>query len=245
MGGKCRHIKYLNAILPQSTTTFVDVFGGAGWVITGATIQANMRVYNDYSPYMSSIHWHISNQPLRFREALCQLIKSEDHYYRYRDSIFANPHDPKDIDVAAKWLYMLAYSFTGNTLNAKSKPYFDRNIDKLDSIKKKLLKHNQKNVVENLDFEAVIRKYDAPDSVFYCDPPYWRREHYYQQEFDDHHRLAQVLNSIQGKAAVSYYEFPELAEWYSGWQRHTYEIYKPSSYWGSRKRATELVLTNY
>ena len=34
--------------------------------------------------------------------------------------------------------------------------------------------------MENKDFEKLIRQYDRPVSLFYCDPPYHATEGYYQ-----------------------------------------------------------------
>jgi DNA adenine methylase len=71
--------------------------------------------------------------------------------------------------------------------------------------------------VESLSYEDVIPKYDSSDSFFYIDPPYWNTEHYYTKgEFNeqDHLKLSQILNDIDGKFALSYYYFEELEEWY-------------------------------
>jgi site-specific DNA-adenine methylase len=36
----------------------------------------------------------------------------------------------------------------------------------------------RKVVIENRDFEPLIRQHDRPDSVFYCNPPYFDTENY-------------------------------------------------------------------
>lgn len=35
-------------------------------------------------------------------------------------------------------------------------------------------------VIDNRDFEEVIRKLDSPATLFYCDPPYHTTEGYYK-----------------------------------------------------------------
>jgi len=65
-------------------------------------------------------------------------------------------------------------------------------------------------VVENQDFETLIRHYDRPESFFYCDPPYHATEGYYQNIGEggftekDHIRLRDTLLSAEGKFLLSY-----------------------------------------
>ena len=59
----------------------------------------------------------------------------------------------------------------------------------------------QKVVVENKDFEKLIRQYDRPVSFFYCDPPYVDTEDYYSNITfgrGGHERLRDTLLSAQG-----------------------------------------------
>ena len=64
----------------------------------------------------------------------------------------------------------------------------------------------RKVIIEHLDFEQVIRIYDRPGALFYCDPPYIGTERYYKAGFSqqDHERLADVLHGIKGKFLLSY-----------------------------------------
>ncbi|MDE8125335.1 DNA adenine methylase [Erysipelothrix rhusiopathiae] len=61
-------------------------------------------------------------------------------------------------------------------------------------------------VIENKDFEDLIKQYDAEDSFFYCDPPYFGTEKTYDAPFysNDHERLYHVLSNIKGKFLLSY-----------------------------------------
>ena len=58
--------------------------------------------------------------------------------------------------------------------------------------------------------------YDNDDTLFYCDPPYFKMEDYYVQDFQrhQHKELAEKLKSIKGKFVLSYYDFPELETWF-------------------------------
>jgi DNA adenine methylase len=88
-------------------------------------------------------------------------------------------------------------------------------------------------IVENLDYKTCIARFDSPDTVFYCDMPYYlpdKRE-YYQNSFtlEDHKALAELLNNIRGKALVSHYEDDTIAGLYLGWHKYEYQSFKGAS----------------
>jgi len=61
--------------------------------------------------------------------------------------------------------------------------------------------------IEHLDFETVFEKYDSPETVFYCDPPYVDvGDDYYQTEDGgfNHSRFVDSLHDLDGKWIVSY-----------------------------------------
>ena len=72
-------------------------------------------------------------------------------------------------------------------------------------------------VVENQDFEKLIRHYDRETAFFYADPPYFDAEDY-EVEFpkSDHIRLKALLLSIKGKFMLSYNDTPEIRALYGG-----------------------------
>lgn len=73
-------------------------------------------------------------------------------------------------------------------------------------------------VVENQDFETLIKHYDRPDAFFYLDPPYFSTEDMYEVgfEWDDHVRLRDTLKNIKGKFLLSYNDCDEIRELYNG-----------------------------
>ena len=72
--------------------------------------------------------------------------------------------------------------------------------------------------IDNLpqSYETIIDTYDNDDTLFYCDPPYFKMEDYYVQDFQrhQHKELAEKLKSIKGKFVLSYYDFPDLETWF-------------------------------
>ena len=61
-------------------------------------------------------------------------------------------------------------------------------------------------VLECRDFSPLTCQYDKPDTFFYCDPPYFEAEKFYDALFtrEDHLRLHEVLSQRKGYVMVSY-----------------------------------------
>ena len=79
--------------------------------------------------------------------------------------------------------------------------------------------------IENLPWQEIIRRYDTPETLFYCDPPYLLSTrngcvvYKYEMSVEDHRELAEALNSVIGHVVLSGYAAPEYDEWYRGWER--------------------------
>ena len=57
-------------------------------------------------------------------------------------------------------------------------------------------------MIENEDFEQLIKTYDRKTALFYLDPPYYDAEKYYPDRFqpEDHMRLKNALKKIQANS---------------------------------------------
>ena len=109
----------------------------------------------------------------------------------------------------------------------------------------------QKVVIENRDFEKLIRQYDRPVSFFYCDPPYFATEDYYKDvgfTAKDHIRLRDVLLNCSGKFLVSYNDCQEIRELWDKPNIHIEEISRLNNMaqrYDGGCRYAELLISNY
>ena len=96
----------------------------------------------------------------------------------------------------------LSYGSDGRTFGCSKKP-LKSSADHLTEVQERLLKGV---VIEHKDFENLIKVYDRPTALFYCDPPYHTTEDYYEVDFlqSDHIRLKDCLNGIKGRFLLSY-----------------------------------------
>ena len=268
IGGKSHHINWLDSVFPEQYNTFVEVFGGAGWVSWRSKSVANSttRIYNDRNPMLANAYECFRTQPQQLLEKMNSVPTSDlDLYRSYQTLLFTHTdweNTPLgDIELAQKYLYIETQSFSGNTLSANSTPYFTdvasngKYPSKYNTLKKKLSnpkicqRLSEITRVENLDCCEVIAKYDSPDTFFYVDPPYYKLEKYYSQGFPTHKHweLAETLKNISGRFALSYYEFDELYKMYppSEYAWHHQSVYKASGTRGSGGTGTEIVVMNY
>ncbi len=119
-------------------------------------------------------------------------------------------------------------------------------VEQLDLIAERLLRV----LIENRPAIEVIKLYDSPDTFFYCDPPYIHEtrgdtnSYGFEMDDDQHRELAEVLNAIEGKAAVSNYDCDLMNELFppTKWKK----LYSPEKTIHSTKdKRQEVLWVNY
>lgn len=122
--------------------------------------------------------------------------------------------DLSDCQRAAYYYSLIRYSYASGVDSFGSQPHdMWKNFPLIRAAHARL----RNTIIENKDFEKLIGQYDRPISFFYCDPPYYNTEDYYDGGGfgkDDHERLANTLCNIQGKFLLSYNDCPEIRELY-------------------------------
>lgn len=275
IGGKSHHVKWMNELFPNQFGTFVEVFGGAGWVSVKSEKVglASTRIYNDFNPLLANVYECFRTNPSEVLSRMNNVQKSVDATYKsYQKELFETM-DWKtvqlgDIDLCVKYLYLQTQVFAGTPLSATNVPYFTETkaggkyASKYDTLKKKLgdekitSRLEKITGVEKLDCIDLIKKYDSPDTFFYVDPPYHNMEFYYSQDFpkEKHKELAETLGNIEGKFALSYYDFDDLHEFYPDdkFTWHHQSVYRAAatrsakkSNYASKSKGTEILIMNY
>ena len=117
-----------------------------------------------------------------------------------------------DVKRAAAFYKIIRYSYGSGCTSYGCQPF---DIRKTFTIIWEANRRLKDTVIENKDFEALIRQYDRPNAFFYCDPPYFATENYYKDvgfTKADHIRLRDTLLQISGKFLVSYNDCPEIRD---------------------------------
>jgi DNA adenine methylase len=275
IGGKAHHVGWLDPLFPNTFSTFVEVFGGAGWVSVKSkkVTQATNRVYNDFNPLLANVYECFRTNPELLLTKMNAVAKSDPATYKaFQQELFGSMDWTKvqlgDFDLAVKYLYLQTQVFAGTPLSTTNVPYFTETKaggkypSKYDTLKRKLSKEDilqrlrEVTKVEQMDCIDLIKKYDSPDTFFYVDPPYYKMEFYYSKDFPraKHQELADVLANIKGKFALSYYDFDELKDFYPEHQFtwHRQGVYRSAATRSSgnkdykeKSKGTEILIMNY
>jgi DNA adenine methylase len=212
VGGKFYLKEKIYSILPNHTI-FVEVFGGAANVLLNKP-PSKVEVYNDLNKDLTNLFYVLSFHYDEFYKKVKFLIYSREIFNVIKKEIENTKiQSIPDVDRAVKVFYLHNTSFSGTGTSfayglAKSRAViYNRKIKKLESISKRL----KDVLIEALDFEEVIKKYDTKDTLFFLDPPYFGTEFYYSTsdlffEYEDHLRLLQLVKNIKGKFILTTYE---------------------------------------
>lgn len=248
VGNKTSILSILYAVFPLKYSRFVDVFGGSGSVLLGKPETHPFEVYNDFDRNLVNLFHCMKKRTMAtIRElGFCNLNSRED-FLAIKDFFEMEEFDDKflteelrltdimlpkpeayelkeirtrittDYDVrrAAMFLKLLRYSYSSSCKSFASQPF---DIRKLFGLIKELEGRMANVVIENQDFETLIKHYDREDTFFYADPPYFSTEDMYAVGFnwDDHIRLRDTLRSISGKFLLSYNDCNEIRNLYEG-----------------------------
>lgn len=200
IGGKKLLRKEIIGSFPkEEIERYVEVFGGAGWVLFGKE-PSKIEVFNDINSELINLYRCIKYHPIALQQELEFMFMSREQFFDYRDK---NLKGMTDIQRAARYFYIIKASFGGDKISfGTSRKNIVNAIDYLSEVSKRL-----KNVViENKDFLGLIKTYDRANVLFYCDPPYYGTEKYYNTEFgeEQHIQLRDILTQIKGKFILSY-----------------------------------------
>lgn len=203
IGGKKALRKKIVEQFPQKGTysRYVEVFGGAGWILFSSDRHAKMEVYNDVNGNLINLFRCVKYHPDALQDELQYMLISREQFYDAKEQI--NIRGMTDIQKAARFFIMIKESF-GSDL--RSFGLRARDLDKAKEYLYEVSKRLNRAVIENLDFERILKNYDKSDTLFYLDPPYYRTEKYYPDRFmpEDHERLKDALTEIKGKFVLSY-----------------------------------------
>lgn len=180
VGGKDRIIAHLLPRVPYTRVYVEPFFGGGSLFFARRPVQR--EVINDIDRNLISF-WRVVKDPNKFAQLL-YLIEmtpySRADFYEFFDDIRTGgwQEDPEVVR-AFKFLYVFRNSYAAKACRTPAVSIAKRAADGVNRgwytvYRVAIACHRRlRNAfIECDDFEAVFRRYDSPETTFYCDPPY-------------------------------------------------------------------------
>ena len=246
VGGKKALRDLIYQKMPKEFGRYIEVFGGGGWVLFGRRPDTAMEVYNDFNSDLANLFRCVRDQPMAFLKELGFLpLNGRDEFFVLRKfleqeeftdafmrqelelaqreltpvqfdeikAILLERTEMNDIRRAAAFFKVIRYSYGSGCTSYGCQPF---DIRKTFNLIWQGSRRLRDTVIENKDFEELIKQYDRENAFIYCDPPYYLTEGHYAVEFrrEDHFRLRDTLKGCQGKFLVSYNDCEFIRELY-------------------------------
>lgn len=209
IGGKSLLAKKITAEFPQNFGRYIEVFGGGASVLFSADKHAKFEVYNDANGDLVNLFRCIKYHREELQKEIRFYLNSREMFADIRKRLDCPGFT--DIQRAAMFYVLIKTSF-GADADSYGCSVKKIGTERFEEIEKRLANVN----IEHKDFEALIKQYDRPDALFYCDPPYHTTERHYAEHFSeaDHYRLNSVLTALKGRFILSYNDDDFVRELY-------------------------------
>ena len=246
IGGKSRLRKHIIPLIPNDTKRYIEVFGGAAWVLFGKDkTPGQMEVYNDIDGNLVNLYLQIKNNCEALQNEI-DWLQSRELFERYRSELAADA-ELTDVQRAARYWYLIKCSFGANRSSFATA---SKNLTVADELP--LYRDRLKGVIiEHKDFEQIIKTYDRPDACFYLDPPYVASEKYYKTDLNsfkmaDHRRLNTILKAVKGRSILSYNDCDFVREAYKDYNiRSVSRLNLLPAAAENRTEFKEVIITNF
>lgn len=221
---------------------YIEVFGGAGWVLFGKEPGKELEVFNDINSNLINLYRCIKYHGEELQKELNWLLVSREQFFDNKCQL--DVRGLTDIQRAARYFYIIKVSFGSDHRSfGTNKRNLLTSIEYLHEVQERL-----KNVViENKDFSNLIEVYDRPSALFYLDPPYHGTEKYYGYDFGikQHVDLNTILKNINGRFILSYNDDEFIRELYKDFHVEGISRNCGLSNKSEAKNFNELIIRNF
>lgn len=232
-GGKFSHLDWLLPLLPKAHH-YCEPFSGSAAVLLNRP-PAAVETYNDIDGDVVNFFRVLRDRHEELVRAIALTPFSREEYQL---AVAGSLVGVGDVERARRFYIRARQTRTGlaqtaslgrwanckDTSRAGMSGVVSRwlgGVEALDAIAARLLRVQ----IENRPAVDVIRLYDGPNTLFYCDPPYLHetrgdaKAYGFEMDLVQHGELAKVLQAVRGKVAISGYRHEAMDAWFAGWRR--------------------------
>jgi len=221
VGGKSRLRKQVIALLPVHTC-YVEPFAGAAWVLFGKP-PSDVEVLNDIDQELITFFRVVKEKPEELIASLEWELVSRAEFLRL---VKLDSKQLTDVQRAHRFYYLIMAGWGGELKYPRFQTsisdggHGNRLIGALKTLRERLspvYERLKTVIIENLDWEECINRYDSPTTVLYIDPPYpdnGCNYAYNMRDWKDHEHIADRLRNAKSKWILSSYDIPEIRNLY-------------------------------
>ncbi len=257
-GGKFSHLDWLMPLLPECHH-YCEPFAGSGAVLLNRG-SSPVETYNDIDGEVVNFFRVLRDQHEELIRGIALTPFSREEYHR---AISGSVLGVTDVERARRFYIKARQTRTGlaqtaslgrwanckDTSRAGMSGVVSRwlgGVEALDDIAQRLLRVQ----IENRPALDVIRLYDSPKTLFYCDPPYLHatrgdsKAYGFEMDETQYGEFAKMVNQCSGKVAVSGYDHPLMEELFpsSHWQK---TVGRDKTIHSTKDTRQEVLWTNY
>lgn len=229
---------------PENYEKYIEVFGGAGWVLFNEERKGKTEIFNDYNSELINLYRCVKYHASEVKKELQYMLNSREIFQDFLAQY--NTRGLTDIQRAVRYFMIIKTSYA-----AKLQCFgcVKRNVENMTGMLEEIQKRLNTVVIENEDFEKLINTQDKETSFFFLDPPYFGTEKYYKNvEFtkEDHERLYNTLKNIKGKFLISYNDCEYIRELYKDFKIEQISRFSNlTTTQEERKQYNEILIKNY
>jgi DNA adenine methylase len=225
-GGKFSHLDWLLPLLP-ACHHYCEPFAGSAAVLINRA-PSPVETYNDIDGEVVNFFRILRDVPDELIRGIALTPFAREEYHQ---AIYDNAAGVSDVEKARRFYIKARQTRTGlaqtaslgrwanckDTSRSGMSGVVSRwlgGVEGLDEIAARLLRVQ----IENRPALDVIRLYDSPTTLFYCDPPYLHATrgdssaYGFEMDEGEHRKFAASVNECQGMVAVSGYDHPVMDE---------------------------------
>jgi DNA adenine methylase len=232
-GGKFAHLDFILPLLPTHFAHFCEPFGGSAAVLINRP-PALVETYNDLDSEVVNFFQCLRDHGEKLLRLIGLTPFSREELVR---ACMAEPGLPP-MERARRFFVRARQTRTGLaqtssegrwahcvlTSRAGMAGAVSRWLGSVEGLAE-IVQRLQRVQIENAPAIEVIHRYDSPQTLFYCDPPYPHeargdsKAYGYEMTDREHAELAEVLHSVKGSVALSSYRCPLMERLYGDWRR--------------------------
>ena len=204
--------------------TYAEPFAGMGGVFLRRELAPPCEVINDISHDVANLYRILQRHYEPFMDLLKWRITSRQHF----DRLNATPAETlTDLERAARFLYLQRLAFggkvAGRTFGVSHGLPGRFDVTKLAAVLEAIHERLAGVTIECLPWQDLLARWDGPETLFYCDPPYHGTEHYYGRGLfseGDFATLAAALGAIRGRFILSINDTPFIRRTFAAFEQH-------------------------